>query len=101
MQCRAADLVAWFGLMFALGVPYLDRAFARAGAPPVIAMRESSQPAAASEEEDAVVPTEPAHRMAQLRAAALGKKRKNFLGFGEVSDEDKSNSSLDKSKIGF
>jgi 6,7-dimethyl-8-ribityllumazine synthase len=39
--------------------------------------------------------------MAQLRAAALGKKRKNFLGFGEVSDEDKSNSSLDKSKIGF
>ena len=73
MQCRAADLVAWFGLMFALGVPYLDRAFARAGAPPVIAMRESSQPAAASEEEEAVAPNEPAHRMAQPRTAPCGR----------------------------
>ena len=74
MQCRAADLVAWFGLMFALGVPYLDRAFARAGAPPVIAMRQSSQPAAASEEmEDAVIPVEPAHRMAKPRAAPCGR----------------------------
>lgn len=73
MQCRAADLVAWFGLMFALGVPYLDRAFARAGAPPVIAMRESSQPAAAFEEEEAVAPTEPAHRMAQPRTAPCGR----------------------------
>ena len=39
--------------------------------------------------------------MATLRSAALGKKRKNFLGFGEVADEDKASSSLDKSKIGF
>lgn len=73
MQRRTADLVAWFGLMFALGVPYLDRAFARAGAPPVIAMRESSQPAAAFEEEEAVAPTEPAHRMAQPRTAPCGR----------------------------
>ena len=77
MQCRAADLVAWFGLMFALGVPYLDRAFARAGAPAItIAMRPSSQPAAASEEEeeDAVVPAaESTRRIAQPRAAPCGR----------------------------
>ena len=60
--------------MFALGMPYLDRAFARAGPPPAIAMRPSSQPAAASEEEEAaVVPTEPAERMAQPPAAPCGR----------------------------
>ena len=76
MQCRAADLVAWFGLMFALGVPYLDRAFARAGAPAItIAMRPSSQPAAASEEEEeaAVPAAESTHCMAQPRAAPCGR----------------------------
>jgi len=65
-------LVAWFSLMFALGVPYLDRAFARAGAPPVIAMWQSSQPAATSEEE-AVAPAEPAHRPVQPRAVPCGR----------------------------
>ena len=59
--------------MFALGMPYLDRAFARAGPPPAIAMRPSSQPAAASEEEEAVVPTEPAERMARPPAAPCGR----------------------------
>ena len=63
--------------MFALGVPYLDRAFARAGAPAItIAMRPSSQPAAASEEEeeDAVVPAaESTRRIAQPRAAPCGR----------------------------
>ena len=59
--------------MFALGMPYLDRAFARAGPPPAIAMRPSSQRAAASEEEAAVVPTEPAERMTQPPAAPCGR----------------------------
>ena len=65
--------MAWFVLMFALGMPYLDRAFARAGPPPAIAMRPSSQPAAASEEEEAVVPTEPAEACAAA-AAPCGHK---------------------------
>jgi len=62
--------------MFALGVPYLDRAFARAGAPAVtIAMRPSSQPAAASEEEEeaAVPAAESTRRIAQPRAAPCGR----------------------------
>ena len=73
LRCCAADLLAWFVLMFALGMPYLDRALARAGPPPAIAMRPSSQPAAASEEEEAVVPTEPAERMTPPPAAPCGR----------------------------
>ena len=62
--------------MFALGMPYLDRAFARAGPPPAIAMRPSSQPAAASEEEEAVVPTGPAEY--SLYYANAGRRRERW-----------------------
>ena len=69
--------MVWFGLMFALGVPYLDRAFARAGPPPppVTAMRQSSQPAVGTEETagEAAVPAGPARLLVRPRAAPCGR----------------------------